>query len=163
MSTYLSNVTKGYIKYVDSRRKIKARQRTELAAENLPDLQVLGKAVYDAQNAGHRIEEIMVTIGVRNKNLLYDARNAYLLTLDPSNIEESTPDSVADVVDVRKKSDTSVFIRIALGGTEYAETFTVDAHGSIIDLPDEWLAASAEPAFRTALRDAISQTKKLFS
>lgn len=166
-SNVLGKVSKAHLQYKLNRKRIRARQRKQLEQENLPDLVNLGREIEEARQHGYRVAEIMVALGIKNRNFLYDAWNAYRATVVvPDEDEPVTPDNGASldyIVKVDKLSSTTVLVTFTEGFNDPEEfTLTVNQQGQIVDMPVSWLDNPTRER-RAAAQSAIAEVLELFA
>lgn len=162
MSEYLTRANKAYLDYKTSREKQKRKHREELEQFSEPYLIALGEAVNKARNSGHKIDEIMYVFGLKNRNFLYEALNAYL---DSQKLDKELPelpqapedDTEQFTVSVLKLSGTKVSVEFWRHGEQRPEhrwELTVDKYGQVTQMPEQWLT-DADERYREAVREAV--------
>ena len=159
-TAYLTAVTKQYIQFRDTKKRKQRQQREEIKNYIHPELVVLGQEIANARAAGHKIDEIMSAMGLKNKNFLYDALRAYQdehdLTDDeviPTLPNAPVPTSTA----VEKLNDTQV--RASIEGD--TQILTVNDRGVIIDMPETWLG-NVSATKRSQVKEIIAQVREMF-
>lgn len=144
----MSELIHAYTKYRTQKALIRAQQRQELTELLEPYAAALGAEI-DAERRTRRIEDISGTIGLKNKNFLYDMLRAYerskQLTLP--DVVESDSEKAYEVI---SKSVDVAFVSIG----EENFTLGIDANGEVI-VPDSWATDSKER--RKVYRDLIKE------
>ena len=160
MSEQLTNVTKQFIKFRETKSRIKKRQQRELRELSKPELVSLGAEIKAARDVGHKIEEIMIAMGIKNRNFLYEALTAWQDEhgTEPDETPKPAPETPpgAYEVSIEQLSDTS--IRATLGTEEH--TLTVTAHGQITNVPEDWLR-DLNPEKKKSVQKIIRYVREL--
>ena len=163
MATTITKVSKAYREYWNTRRALKAKHRKLVDQENQETLIALGKEVYLARQDGYKVDDIMQALGTKNRNFMYGALEEYQKTLAlPNETSQPEPEKTEDEPDyeVEVKKLTGNTVSITIGSEQ--KTLTVNKHGGITDMPEEWLRDLGRKR-KLAIRDALAQTQKLFS
>ena len=121
MSEHLNRVTRQYLKFRDTKTKLRRKYRAELKKNVQPDFALLGKEISEARNAGFKVEEIMIVMGLKNRNFMYDALKAYEKSKGTEGqtfeLPETEPDPDAFEVAVLRRGDTKAIVTIGMTRT----------------------------------------------
>lgn len=162
MTAQLNLVTKAYLKFRETKRKIKNRHKRELVEFAKPDLIALGAEISSCRDAGFKVEDIMRVMGLKNRNFLYEALEAYReSTGKPEDVIPELPEppqNAEESVTVTKDGQSGIIAQI--GSQEYR--LTVNTRGQITNMPEEWLQSL--PSDKLAqVKEVINQTRAMFS
>lgn len=155
---FLTKVSKNYLDYRRARERKKAQQREELEEFSASYLVALGQVIHEARNSGHKIDEIMFVMGLKNRNFLYSALNAYTggNEFDDNPKPVHAPETPLDV-SMERVSDTSVKVRI--GDDEWQ--LPVNQRGTLTAMPDEWLLSTSFE-YRQAVQQVVQGVHELW-
>lgn len=154
-----NELTAAYSAYVEGRQQVKQELRQELVERSEPLLIALGAAVVDALDSGMNMTEIARTLDVSNRNLLYDAKNAYRPRTDVMDaIISRTNTPATPSTDVAEASWSAERIgdtdwEVTIGDDTYM--LVTDDDSGVLVVPDEWATASAEERalYKTILKE----------
>ena len=159
-AAHLTAVAKSYIQWRDRKNRKKRQQREELKEYTLPALAQLGQDIAQARSAGHKIDDVMSVMGLKNKNFMYDALRAYQDAnglADEDVIPDASEAPVPTSVSVTKITDTQVSADIE-GDIKF---LTVNDRGVIIDMPEAWLK-NLDATKKSQVQEVIALTRELF-
>lgn len=141
----MSELVRAYEKYRSKRAQIKERQKAELERE-LEDYAVdVGRAVLDERAEGKTVDDILVILGNKNRNFVYDVINTAKRFNDPT-----LPDEPAAETEVRslqytiQNTDTPNEYYVTLerfdgdGPQNWRVVLHTDKWGKVVDMPEEW-------------------------
>lgn len=160
MSEQLTNVTKQFIKFRETKSRIKKRQQRELRELSKPELVSLGAEIKAARDVGHKIEEIMIAMGIKNRNFLYEALTAWQDEhgSEPDDVPTPAPEPPTGAYDVSLDQLSPTSFRATLGTEEH--TLTVSPHGQITNMPEDWLR-DLNPEKKKAVQKIIKYVREL--
>lgn len=140
----MSELVRAYEKYRSKRAQIKERQKAELERE-LEDYAVdVGRAVLDERGEGKTVDDILVILGNKNRNFVYDVINTAKKFSD--NTLPDQPEAVTEpgslsftILDNGPHEYVVTLLRYGFDGTqEYTVTLHTDKWGKVVDMPEDW-------------------------
>jgi hypothetical protein len=147
-----ANLVHAYTDYWIERAKFRAKQRVELEKHLHDKAVTLGKAIYEAREAGNRIEDIMVLVGRKNKSFIYEMLNIFHASRKPEpEVEPEPSGEIEELYSFYKNIDGNFVVAIP---NENTQILTRNSIGGF-DIPNDWVEGDAEQRarYKTILRE----------
>ena len=155
MSAHLNQVSKNYLAFKNRKLKIREEHKRLLQQGADEEKLALGEAIWNAREAGFRVDEIMLVMGLKNRNFLYEALSFYKDSDKPEVpvvVEEPDAPSTQDDLTVTRLDEHTFSVSL-LGEVN---VLTVSKQGQIANMPESWLR-DLDSVKKTLVKEAIKQ------
>lgn len=158
MAVQINEVAKQYRDFRIAKLELRRQQKVQFDEDMKPWKVRVGEAIHNARESGFKVDEIMLALGLKNRNFLYECLKAFQEARKPSITDEVLPDlpDKRPTYNIEKIGDTKARV------TMFDSVFdvTVDSNGRATDLPESVLMVQGEE--REVLREAIKKIQELF-